>query len=189
MNLREQVLKVLEETHGDGMATLNLSEIADKIVDVVRIDTQTTAETDFVAPASPHTPAGYVFNLLDGDNLNFGHLRTTNAARCNTCYHPINSWSPTDWGCAVGGEAGELLNKVKKLRRLEDGLDKPYNVGVDRNLLMLAISKEAADTVIYTDLLMTRLGMSLGFAILTKFNETSDQYSFPAKFKLNPRVR
>lgn len=92
--------------------------------------------------------------------LTFKKFSETNARRCNDAFEPLESWSPTDWGCAMAGEAGETCNLLKKMRRGED---------VDIN----DVKKEIADTVTYLDLLATRLGIDLEQAIIEKFNEVS----------------
>ncbi len=94
--------------------------------------------------------------------LTFDQLRLANESRCGQVFHPLYDWSPTDWGCAMAGEAGEACNKVKKLRRGED-------------VPLKDIADELADTVIYADLLAARLGINLGQAIREKFNEVSEQ--------------
>jgi NTP pyrophosphatase (non-canonical NTP hydrolase) len=92
--------------------------------------------------------------------LSFFELRRANVARCQDVFHPIGSWSPTDWACALAGEVGEACNLIKKLRRGE-----PVDVG--------EIMLELADTVIYADLLAARLGMSLNDFVIWKFNQVS----------------
>jgi NTP pyrophosphatase (non-canonical NTP hydrolase) len=108
--------------------------------------------------------------------LDFDRLRETNAARCGECYHDIEEWSPTDWGCAMGGECGETLNLIKKLRRLT-GPTKDSTVDLIQNYdakeLIHDIGRELADVVIYADLLAQRLGLKLGDCVTEKFNETS----------------
>lgn len=94
--------------------------------------------------------------------LNFAMLRQANVARCVDVFHAVNSWSPTDWACAMAGECGEACNLVKKLRRGEPVPE------VD-------IGKELADVVIYADLLAARLGIDLGEAVRLKFNEVSER--------------
>lgn len=92
--------------------------------------------------------------------LTFDKLKFINARRCEDVYHPIEDWSPTDWGCAMAGEAGETCNKIKKLRRCDD-------------IPLKEIGEELADTVIYADLLATRLGLDLGKCVIDKFNKDS----------------
>lgn len=105
--------------------------------------------------------------------LTFEELQAINRARCEESYHRLDDWSATDWGCALGGEVGECLNLIKKLRRLCDGSEKPYNAGVSVVDLKVRIGDELADTVIYADLLASRLGLSLGVCVARKFNATS----------------
>lgn len=101
-------------------------------------------------------------------------LAKANADRCNEVFHPIDDWSPTDWACAMGGECGEVLNLVKKLRR--KGVfyrDQPHTPDVDNYLYCIGL--EVADMVIYADLLCQRLGISLEDAIREKFNIVSEE--------------
>lgn len=83
-------------------------------------------------------------------------------------------WNPMEWGCAIGGECGELLNKLKKYERQTtcDPL---------REDLIVEISDEMADVIIYMDILAGQLGISLERAIQRKFNKTSDKHGFPEK--------
>ena len=92
--------------------------------------------------------------------LNFAELRNTNVRRCDANFFGLYEWSPTDWGCALAGEVGELCNLLKKMRRGED-------------IKVEDVGRELADVVIYADLLAARLGISLARAIPKKFNETS----------------
>jgi NTP pyrophosphatase (non-canonical NTP hydrolase) len=96
------------------------------------------------------------------DPLSFAELRATNVRRCEQVFHPVAEWSPTDWACAMGGECGEALNLVKKLRRGEP-------IPVEE------IGKELADLITYADLLAERLGIDLGAAVRAKFNEVSNR--------------
>lgn len=90
-------------------------------------------------------------------------LQYANALRCEKSFgHSINEWSPTDWATAVAGETGELCNLIKKKRRGD-------------HVETEAIANEAADVVIYLDILCQRLGINLGNAIVNKFNEVSEK--------------
>jgi len=92
--------------------------------------------------------------------LNFAELRNANVQRCEEAFFGLYEWTPTDWGCALAGEAGELCNLLKKMRRGED---------ID----LEDVGRELADVVIYADLLAARLGLRLAGIIPKKFNETS----------------
>ena len=93
-------------------------------------------------------------------SLSFFELRMANLLRCDQVFHPLRSWSPTDWACAVAGEVGEACNLIKKARRGEP---------IER----AAVAAELADAVIYLDLLAARLDIDLGRAIASTFNGTS----------------
>lgn len=119
--------------------------------------------------------------------LTFDELRGANAARCRR-WHPgwpdDEDWTVADWSNAMCGEAGELANAVKKLRRVETG-NPGANDGTVEELIE-AIGKEAADVAIYLDLLTAKLGIDLGAAIASKFNEVSDREGFPEKLPTSP---
>ena len=92
--------------------------------------------------------------------LTFSKLHEVNKSRCTEVFHTIDEWNPAEWSNAMAGEAGETCNKTKKLLRGED-------------IPLEDIGKEIADTIIYADLLATRLGINLEQAIINKFNEVS----------------
>lgn len=97
-------------------------------------------------------------------------LRKANRIRCESAVggfkHPINHWSPLEWAGAVTGEAGELANKCKKLRRGDD-------------ISLKDIGHEIGDVVIYLDLLCQRLGLNLSRCIKDKFNKVSLEVGSP----------
>ncbi len=99
-------------------------------------------------------------SLTDVTALTFNGLRKANVLRCEEVFFPLNSWSPTDWGCALAGEAGEACNFAKKLKRGED-------------IAHIQIGFELADVVIYADLFAARLGLDLDRLVRDKFNFTS----------------
>lgn len=89
-------------------------------------------------------------------NLRFSRLRAANLARQRQ--YPPYDWNLEDWLIATGGEVGEALNVVKKLRREECGL--PGNTRT-RAELRADLGDELADAAIYLDLLMS--AAKLGF--------------------------
>jgi NTP pyrophosphatase (non-canonical NTP hydrolase) len=108
--------------------------------------------------------------------LTFQKLSFINKERCEDAFFPVDEWSPTDWGCAFAGEAGEACNILKKLKRLESkrNISNSGTPEIRKRLIFNALD-ELADTIIYADLIATRLGMSLEEAIIRKFNEVSDR--------------
>jgi NTP pyrophosphatase (non-canonical NTP hydrolase) len=106
--------------------------------------------------------------------LSFSKLRETNVRRCRSVFHPIKSWSLTDWCCAMAGETGEACNFAKKIKRLEEA-DANLNTPKYRRKLKRELGKEIADVVIYADLLAAAAGINLGEVVRQKFNEVSDR--------------
>lgn len=111
---------------------------------------------------------------LDGapSQLTFEMLRMANVARCSRHYHPIADWSLSDWCTAVAGELGELAGVIKNLRRAETERTNGHVIPM-RGPLVDALANEAADVVIYLDLLCARAAVDLGAAVTRKFNEVS----------------
>jgi len=104
----------------------------------------------------------YAIEETHRSELTFENLANANHDRVTVFGHGIQDWSPTDWGCAMAGEAGEACNLVKKMRR-GDAVE------------LSAVGRELADTVIYADLLAQRLGISLAEFVRLKFNEVSEK--------------
>lgn len=101
-------------------------------------------------------------------DFNLRKFSELNKKRCESKFHAIDSWSLSDWGCALAGEAGEACNFIKKLRRLE-GKFEP----LEKSRLKKELGKELADIYTYLDLISTKLGIDLGKEIVDKFNEVS----------------
>lgn len=95
--------------------------------------------------------------------LTFDQLRAANVDRCNRVFHPLEAWSLTDWGNALGGEVGEAQNILKKIRRGDFDLEAARR----------PLADELADVIAYTDLLAARAKIDLGAAVVRKFNEVS----------------
>lgn len=111
-------------------------------------------------------------------DLSFKTLRITNQSRCRR-WHDPESWSLSDWGVAMGGEAGEALNVIKKINRAAQGIAGNTGAVDEVAPLMDALGEELADVVLYIDLLAARAGIDLEDAIRTKFNKTSVVQGFP----------
>lgn len=108
---------------------------------------------------------------------------TSRAARWHPGFPFDNNWTGADWSNAMCGEAGELANVVKKLRRLETGaVPGPSDPGVEELRQMLA--DEIGDVFAYLDLLATYYGIHLPTAIASKFNRISERQDFPERLPL-----
>lgn len=95
-------------------------------------------------------------------------LSKANEQRCPEFGHGgIKGWNLVEWGLAVAGETGEMCNLIKKHHRGDAGIH-PAD-----------IAKEAADVVIYLDMLMQRMGQNLQDAVIYKFNEKSMEIGSP----------
>jgi NTP pyrophosphatase (non-canonical NTP hydrolase) len=103
-------------------------------------------------------------------------LREINRRRCDQWHDAeTDSWTLGDWGNAFGGEAGELQNVVKKLRRHESGASQAYNTP-EMEELQEKFAEEVADVLLYLDLLCWKAGASpesLLYALGQKFNLVS----------------
>lgn len=98
-------------------------------------------------------------------SLSFERLKEANALRSNITFPACNVWTLGDWGCAVAGEVGEACNLMKKSRRGEP-------IPADQ------IADELADVVIYSDLICSKMGVTLEDAIRRKFNEVSKRRNY-----------
>ena len=115
-------------------------------------------------------------------NLDFQTLRDANIARLpefkNPKGEPAHSkpdgsdWSPADWLMAVTGELGEFANLLKKVRRNDMTLDEARP----------ALAKELADVQTYLDILAFQIGVDLGAATVSKWNEVSKRVD--SRFRL-----
>lgn len=79
-------------------------------------------------------------------------------------------------GLELGGEAGEVLNEIKKLERGRMGM-----AGGKSDLN--GVTEELADVLICVDLIAMDLGIDLAAAVESKFNRTSEKYGLKTKFK------
>ena len=103
-----------------------------------------------------------------------------------------SDWSPLEWGAAMNGEVGELIEVVLEFARralkIGDTLKKVRRGDLDPTLATVreAIAKELADVQIYLDLLASRFAIDLGEATLRKFNEVSKRVGSPVFIEAHP---
>lgn len=91
----------------------------------------------------------------------------------------LDTWSPNDWFAAMVGEAGELANALKKVKRLDDGIERTDRGS--REELLQKVATEIGDTFIYLDLLCQRMGLDMYTCISDTFNRVSRREGFPHK--------
>lgn len=123
--------------------------------------------------------------VIEPRRLTFDEVTRVNVARCDRWHTGgIADWSVADWALAMAGEAGEVCNAVKKLRRVEDeiaNISDPDRQLSTREEAIKKIGEEIADTFLYLNLLACRLGLSLPDEVIAKFNSTSERYGFPER--------
>lgn len=78
-----------------------------------------------------------------------------------------------------GGEAGELLDAVKKLHRANNAI--AGNTGQSIGDLRQAVMEEMGDVLISLDMLATDLGIPLEDCVPMKFNKTSRKVGIPVE--------
>lgn len=95
-------------------------------------------------------------------------------------WHPsmMAEWTVSDWAVALMGEAGEICDAIKKLRRFEIGASSSNNP-LDRAEALVSIATELGDTFLYLDLLAQRLGLTLEDCIRETFNRVSIREGLP----------
>lgn len=149
------------------------------IVSFVPAAVSATGKTGPEYEASNHKEHEMISEVASIADLN--RIRRINLSRSNQ-WHPwgIESWTPADWGVAMMGEAGEVCNVLKKLKRLEDGIGN--RKGPDTRVEAIAmLADEIADTFFYLDLLAARMGIDLPTALQHKFNEISEREGLPQR--------
>jgi NTP pyrophosphatase (non-canonical NTP hydrolase) len=81
----------------------------------------------------------------------------------------------------VTGELGELASLLKMRNRERDGLPGNKFSPTDK-----MVADEIADVLTYLDLLAEALGVDLGRAAVSKFNEVSERVGFPDRLAAAP---
>jgi len=116
------------------------------------------------------------------NDISFIHISAINRARSAMWHEEGEPWSLADWSNAMCGEAGELANVIKKIRRIETSTHGRYTEQ-DRAALVEKAKLEVADVYLYLDLLLEQLDdhASMPNVVAAKFNITSDEYGFPHK--------
>lgn len=117
--------------------------------------------------------------IRHGEINNIDHISEVNRARAIEWHRQGSPWLSVDWSNAVAGEAGELCNVVKKIRRLETRVIAKRATENNMSVLIDKAAGEIADVYIYLDLTAAYFGIDLPEAIRRKFNATSEEFGFP----------
>lgn len=134
---------------------------------------------DFVKPVK--TQAEQPLEDETKPSLTFRQLAEINLERCLIWHKDgLEDWSVSDWACAMAGEAGEVCNAVKKLRRIECDANSVNNPE-SHAAAISAIALEIGDTLLYLNLLALRLGIDLEQAVKDTFNRVSEREGFPQR--------
>jgi NTP pyrophosphatase (non-canonical NTP hydrolase) len=108
---------------------------------------------------------GLTFNgLREANKMRLPQFKDANGVVCHQ-KEDGSDWSLNDWMTAVAGECGELANVLKKVRRGD----------FTKESAMQQIADEAADIIVYLDLLTSVAGIDLGRAVMEKFNRVSER--------------
>lgn len=112
-----------------------------------------------------------------GDHRTFARVGEINRERALQ-WHPggLEEWSPAEWGNAAAGEMGELCNVLKKMLRLELGIQQANGLTEDQLTEMAA--QEIGDTYLYLDLIAQRLGLDMYSCVRDTFNRVSKREGF-----------
>ena len=112
---------------------------------------------------------------LTGPDM-FDKLRQANRAR-QAVWPGENKADTLFRAVEFGGEAGELLDAVKKLHRFRAGI--AGNVGKEEPALVKALREEIGYVLISLDILADDLGVELRDCVPMKFNKTSAKVGVP----------
>lgn len=121
--------------------------------------------------------------------LTFDEFSRVNAQRC-VRWHPgfpfEDSWTLADWSNALCGEAGELANVIKKIRRIDTAHFSKRADEQDRADLVRKAGDEIGDVMAYLDLLATKLGLRVGVVTAVKFDAISEREGYPERVAAAP---
>jgi len=156
-----------------------------------------TPERSDVIPIPPPVSSG-------ANSLTFQYVSEMNAKRAARWHgsfpnYGADDFSGGDWANALQGEGGELAeavqalilcnevtshlgligNLVKKLRRIELGLNSQNNGTEDE--LRTKLSKEIGDAYLYLDLTTQYHNLNTGACVQYAFNQVSEREGFPER--------
>ena len=102
------------------------------------------------------------------------YITRVNAERAAEWHVGAPEWCLLEWAGALCGEAGELANVCKKIRRAEQGINPESKGGNEiTRELMESLGEEIADTFLYLNILCGKAGINMYGVIAEKFNKVS----------------
>ena len=116
--------------------------------------------------------------------LTIAYVQAVNTERADRWHNgDMTEWSTLEWCGALCGEAGELANVAKKMRRVETSAagNAWSEHPLDEMALQAEYESELADTFLYLLLCASRRGINLATAVRKKFNAKSEQMGFPER--------
>lgn len=120
----------------------------------------------------------------DDMEMRIAFVQAMNMERANRWHNGnFRNWSGLEWAGALCGEAGEVANVCKKLRRVETGMagNEWSDHLMEYGALTDALAEECADVFLYLTLVASRYGINLASAVRSKFNSKSEQMGFPER--------
>lgn len=143
----------------------------------------TDAQTSPTALCGRHGDDEHEEGAVPFAGLTFHTVSNINRQRCERWHpgFPADGWTGADWSNAMAGEAGETCNVVKKLRRIEFGLNQA--AGDTKADLLTKLATEIGDTFMYLDLLAQFYGLDLAECVTDTFNRVSIREGFPERIK------
>lgn len=113
--------------------------------------------------------------------MDLDYFSLMNLKRCTQGFnHQLQDWSVAEWTNAVAGEAGEACNLAKKLLRHRDSqVGNTKAEDKDESSLRLRCARELADSIVYADLTIQRLGFKTQDVLRDTFNAKSVELGSP----------
>lgn len=116
------------------------------------------------------------------------YLASQSLSRCKR-WHKDGDWNFLEWAGAMCGEAGETANAAKKIKRIDDQIQNNDNrmFGQDisleeqRKINLELVAKEAADTILYAIIILSKSSGNPEGVLRDIFNKKSEEYGFPER--------
>lgn len=104
-------------------------------------------------------------------------LQRVAVTRSTAVFGVLTDWTVADWANALAGECGEVCGAVKRLRHIQEQMQRHDPVVMTEDTAREEAGKELGDLITYAALLANELGVSLDDVVRQKFNEVSKRYN------------